>query len=127
MWKKVDKTGSAHYSVMTTEKGVDGLTALREMFKAAKADELNFVLFSTSGVHGTYNTIEEAEKAINGERDSDGDKYCQSVTFLVVHPRLVALRYGECTPKTSNDITFLKELRKDSLAILRALGDGYTE
>lgn len=122
MWKHVAGSGSAHYSVMTTEKGVNGLTALREMFEDAKANELNFVLFSTSGVHGTYNTIEEAEMAINGEHDSGGDEYCQSVTFLIVHPRLVAIRYGECTPETSADIAFLKELRKNSLAVVCKIG-----
>ena len=122
MWKHVAGSGSAHYSVMTTEKGVDSLEALRKMFENAKADEMNFVLFSTSGVHGTYNTIEEAEKAVNGERDKEGEEYCQSVTFLVVHPRLVSLRYGECTPMTSSDIDFLKALRKNSLDVVGKIG-----
>ena len=122
MWKHVAGTGSAHYSVLTTERGIDGLVALREMFEGVKANEMNFVLFSTSGVHGTYNTIEEAEKAINGEREANGDECCQSVTFLVVHPRLVSLRYGECMPRTSDDITFLKELRKNSLAVVGKIG-----
>ena len=122
MWKYVAGSGSAHYSVMTTERGINSLDALRKMFEDAKANEMNFVLFSTSGVHGTYNTIEEAEKAINGERDADGDEYCQRVTFLVVHPRLVSLRYGECTPRTSDDITFLKELRQNSLAVVGKIG-----
>lgn len=43
--------------------------ALRGMFPDAKADDMNFVLFSTSGVHGTYNTIEEAEKHLAPGKD----------------------------------------------------------
>lgn len=121
MWINVDKTrpNSAHYSIMALENPVDGgMDALRGMFPDGKADELNAVLFSTSGVHGTYNTIEEAEDFLNG-RDLDG---IPGVTFVVVHPRLVALRYGVCNPQSQNDIDFLKQLRASSHAELAKIG-----
>lgn len=49
MWENLDKTRpeSAHYSVMRKVLGVEGMDALRGMFPDAKANELNFVLFST--------------------------------------------------------------------------------
>lgn len=86
------------------------MAALREMFDDAETNELNFAIFSTSGVHGTYNTIEEAEKFLKGE-DAEGHN---EITFLVVHPRLVSLRYSVCNPENQDDIYFLKKLRENS-------------
>jgi hypothetical protein len=88
----------------------DGMAALRELFPNGQADDLNFVLFSTSGVHGTYCTIEAAE-------DEGLD-----VTFLVVQPRIVGLRYGVCEPKTPEDFAFLKQLRASSHAAVLSIG-----
>lgn len=121
MWENIDKSSpdSAHYSIMRLHRGEGGMGALREMFPDAKADELNLVLFSTSGVHGTYNTIEEAEKAINGE---DPETYFSEVTFVIVHPRLVTLRYGVCSPETQDDIEFLKRLRESSHEAVAGIG-----
>ena len=112
MWENLDKMRpySAHYSVMRKQSGVEGMDALRGMFPDAKADEMNFVLFSTSGVHGTYNTIEEAERFLRGE---DAEGYSE-VTFAIVHPRLVAMRYGVCNPASQDDIDYLKRLRSSS-------------
>lgn len=120
MWQKIDNTSRAfaHYSIMKRNVGISGMVALRDMFPDAEANELNFVLFSTSGVHGTYNTIEKAESVINGE-DNDG---VTEVTFLIVHPRLVALRYGTCAPRNMNDIEFLKTLRESSKEVVQSIG-----
>jgi len=94
------------------------MEALRAMFPNGEASELNMVLFSTSGVHGTYNTIEEAEQhLIKPTSDSCGD-----VTFLILHPRLVTLRYGCCTPETQDDFNYLKRLRASSHAQLAKVG-----
>jgi hypothetical protein len=120
MWENLDKTrpDSAHYSVMRLAEPKTGMEALREMFHDAKANELNFVLFSTSGVHGTYNTIEAAESFLLGESD---DGFAE-VTFVIVHPRLVAMRYGVCNPETQDDIDYLKALRESSWTVARAIG-----
>lgn len=109
-WQNLDKScpDSAHYSVMKCV--VNEMTALREMFPDAKADNLNFVLFSTSGVHGTYMTIEDAEK--------EGT----DVTFVIVHPRLVSMRYGNVQPETPDDWTFLKTLRQSSWDVVKQIG-----
>jgi hypothetical protein len=120
MWENLDKSrpDSAHYSVMRLVRGEGGMAALRGMFPDAKANELNFVLFSTSGVHGTYNAIEEAELFLKGE---DAEGYSE-VTFVVVHPRLVAMRYGVCNPKTQDDIDYLKRLRASSQEAVATIG-----
>lgn len=89
----------------------DGMAALRQMFPDGKADDLNFCLFSTSGVHGTYCTIEDAEA---GE--------VRDVTFVVVQPRIVGIRYGNCEPRTPEDFAFLKALRASSREAVATIG-----
>jgi hypothetical protein len=120
MWRNLDKMrpDSVHYSVMALDNPNNGMAALREMFPEAKADELNMVLFSTSGVHGTYCTIEEVEEDMaRPEREGPRD-----VTFVIVQPRLVAMRYGCCEPQSADDIDFLKRLRASSHAALATVG-----
>jgi hypothetical protein len=120
MWENLDpkRTDSADYSIMRPLDGRDGLAALRAMFPDGEADEMNAVLFSTSGVHGTYNLIEEAEaNVLHGDQEHGDD-----VTFVVVQPRLVALRYGTCEPKTAEDFAFLRKLRASSHKAFASIG-----
>lgn len=112
IWDRVTSasTTAAHYSVFRLSDTSLGMDALRAMFPAGSADGMNFVLFSTSGVHGSYSTIEDVER--------DGG----TLTFLIVQPRLVCLRYGECEPKTDDDFAFLKKLRASSLEQVAKIG-----
>jgi hypothetical protein len=103
---------------MRKSSGVEGMNVLREMFPDASANDLNFVLFSTSGVHGTYNTIEEAERYLKGEEEEGAAE----VTFVIVHPRLVAMRYGVCNPANQDDIDYLKSLRASSHKAASCIG-----
>ena len=118
-WENIDKSrqDGAHYSVMRQTKFSEGMDSLREMFPNAVANDMNFVLFSTSGVHGTYNTIESAESYLGGEEEG-----CGEVTFLIVHPRLVAVRYGTCNPRNQADIDYLKALRSSSHEAIASIG-----
>lgn len=117
MWENLHKdNGSVYYSVMRAS--FDGMAALREMFPEGLANDLNFCLFSTSGVHGTYCTIEAVEEDMNrNERDGPRD-----VTFLVVQPRIVCIRYGNAEPKNADDIAFLKRLRESSKKVVAEIG-----
>lgn len=94
----------------------DGMQALREKFPHGKADELNFVLFSTSGVSGSYTTIEESQAAF---MESGG---LVSVTFVIVAPRIIRLEYGNCQPESAEDYAFLKSLRETSWAAVAGIG-----
>lgn len=122
MFKSLFDKDGQHYNIFHTKEHT-GMDDLRGMFQDGIANELNFCLFSTSGVHGTYATIEDAEKIIvRGNKDEDGIPETPTVTFLIVHPRIVCLRYGNCTPKTKDDIAFLKALRKSSIEAVQKIG-----
>jgi hypothetical protein len=104
---------------MRMADGIEGMDALRALFPDAQADQLNLVLFSTSGCHGTYNTIENAERFL---ANGDSSKGYGEVTFLIIHPRLVAMRYGVCNPETQDDIDYLKRLRASSHVVVATIG-----
>jgi hypothetical protein len=121
-WHSVHQKTGAHYNIYHC-KAADGMSALREMFPTGRANDLNFVLFSTSGTHGTYSSIEKAERTlITGTVDEDGDPSSPSVTFLLVQPRIVCLRYGNCEPETAEDIAWLKTLRDSSHQAVAGIG-----
>lgn len=125
LWESVHKKEGGHYNNYGCHDR-DGMEALRTMFPEGDADELNAVLFSTSGVHGLYNTIEEAEQYVlkyqDGSEPGDDCDLVPDVTFLVVHPRLCTVRHGNCIPQNSDDIDFLKRLRESSWAAFSAIG-----
>lgn len=103
-------SGIGYYNVFHLINQNMGMEALRQLFPDAQADALNLVMFSTSGVHGSYVTIEECE-----EDPSLG------LTFLVIHPRTVTMRYGNCTPNSPEDFAFLKKLRASSGAAMMSI------
>ena len=113
MWTNVNRSrqGSPDYSVFRLDDVSYGMAALREIFPTAQANEMNFVLFSTSGVHGTYTLIADIEFDIKAGVSEEG---FNRLTFLIVQPRLVTLRYGICLPETLDDIRYLKKLRETS-------------
>src|ERR1700755_2328291 len=110
----------AHYNIWNISSG--GVKGLRTMFPEADANEMNFVLFSTSGVHGPYSTIEEIEESLikygpdplfmqyrNDENIPDDD--CgPSLTVTVYHPRIIGVGYGN-VEVALEDVPFLKKLR----------------
>ena len=108
-----------HYSVKTEM----AIAHLRRIFPEGKANELNFVLFSTSGVHGTYATIEEAEKYLTtAPVERDEDCYDNQITFVIIQPRLCTIHYGNCEPESLEDIKFLKSLRQSSWEAVQEIG-----
>ena len=124
LWTSVHRQNGGHYNTFCTSKGVNAMAALREFFPDGKADEMNFALFSTSGVHGHYGTIEDCEPWI-GRPDptEDSDEYAnRDVTFVIVQPRLCTIRYGNVEVKTKDDIKFLKKLRASSWKAVAKIG-----
>lgn len=130
---KCDRCGHSkdrlHYSIIQVKH--DAMGALRQMFPNGEANELNFVLFSTSGVHGTYCTLEQIENSVSkygyvpasdDNIQSRDDYVYPEVTVLFVHPRVVALRYGNAKISSLDDLEFLKRLRASSLNVVSKIG-----
>jgi hypothetical protein len=95
----------------------DSMDALRLMFPKGEADPENWVLFSTSGTQGTYATIEDVEKELQ-----DNGHTFDGVTYIIVHPRIVSMKYGRAYPETPEDIAFLKQLRESSIKAVSTIG-----
>lgn len=108
---------TTYYSVMRSSSDEESLGLLRQLFTEPIDFSLNFLLLSTSGVHGSYATIEdcEAELRETGVIESD-------ITFLVVQPRIVGLRYGNCKPRTQEDLDWLKSIREKSRKAMVEIG-----
>ena len=103
---------------------------LREWFpEPDSVDEMNFVLFSTSGVHGGYTTIEEIEQGLAKygkspsfmDDDWPDDYNGNSLTFLVVQPRIVGMTFGNMIV-TLEDIPYLKAIRQASWNAVCGIG-----
>jgi len=109
--------GDGYYSVYKVRRSDAAMSFLRERFPDGEADDLNFVLFSTSGVHGHSCLIEKIELA-NENEDAVDD-----VTFLLIQPRTVTMVYGQVKPETSDDIKFLKKLRASSKEAISDIGE----
>lgn len=106
-------------------KGIIGIDELKDTFPNGVADRLNFCLFSTSGVHGRYSTIEDVEKYINDvpidNRESDDDR-CDTVTFIMISPRVLLFKYGNVRVVSQDDVDYLKKLRETSTKAIAGIG-----
>jgi hypothetical protein len=73
-----------HYSVAP----IKTMAEVRAFFPDGKATELNWLVCSTSGVHGTYGTIEDREREIHDpaayEAENDGEPRTGPTTITVL-------------------------------------------
>jgi hypothetical protein len=86
--------------------GESGMDTLRSLFPDGEANNLNFVMFSTSGTHGSYLTIEECAASLDTDEP-------EKLTVLVIQPRVVRMLYGE-VEIAHEDVPFLLKLRESS-------------
>jgi hypothetical protein len=127
-FQSVSRKSGGHYNNFYIKPG-RGMAALRNLFPDGEANDLNVVLFSTSGVHGSYTTIEEIEAGLQkygdepdfGGEDWPDDWHDNELTVLIVQPRLCTVRHGNITV-TLADIPFLKKLRESSHRELCQIG-----
>ena len=108
-WKSIYGIEGRHHNTFHLTNPINGIEAIKSIFTDGKCDEMNFILFSTSGVHGDYTLIEEVEL----------EDY---ITFLIIHPRTVTLRYGNAKIDSEQDIDFLKKLRESSKETVAKIG-----
>ncbi len=92
---------------------VESVEEVYRLFPGDAADEMNWLFLSTSGVHGSYTTLDE----LVFEHEDPG-QVCADVTVLVVQPRLARIAYGnvEVTPE---DVPRLRKIVDSTLAAVR--------
>lgn len=99
------------------------IDALRKMFplegdtsvRPSGPDDLNWVFFGTSGIHGSYGGVNQLfdenytpwVDPVSGEVDDDLDH----ITILVVQPRIVRMYYGNVDVRRA-DLPYLRELAR---------------
>jgi hypothetical protein len=98
-----------------------GMKFLRDSFDSPP-DDLNFVLFSVSGVIGSYATIEDIETRNANPPADPEDDIGTEITFVLIRPRVRAMLYGLAKPTTAEDFSFLRQLRADSWAAIAGIG-----
>jgi len=106
-----------HHTHYTTQR-LESFQDIEEFFPEAEADDLNWFFTGTSGVHGTYTTLEEIEKAwdiTDGEQEGYEGR---NVTVLIVKPRMVTCVYGDVTIETKEQLSFLKKLAESTKKII---------
>ena len=122
--KSIFGRSGGHYNIFATHNLETALEMLHDTFPDGQCDEFGFVLFSTSGVHGSYVTIEEvAERASEVYDPDDDDEPLDEVTFLLVQPRIVSMTYGNVRVRPE-DVEWLQRLRSSSWDAVRKIGAG---
>lgn len=124
MSPKLEITVSPHYEVRWgANDDKTEMNVLRSFFPTCAPDKMNFVLFSTNGIHGSPITIEDIERdlTLTDQEIGDPEERATDLTYLVVQPRLVVLVYGVCQPQNQADINWLKKLRAESTKVMATL------
>jgi hypothetical protein len=98
----------SHYTVSE----IESLDELRELFPTGEADALNWLVLSTSGIHGTYETLDDVERT-----------GAMEVTVLAIAPRMVRMRYGNVMV-TPDDVPWLRRLVNSTLDAIDVSQDG---
>ena len=114
--------GGGHYSInsIASEHAWEWL---RSKFPDGKAKDTCWLILSTSGVHGTYATLEDVIDQFESPPDDEEDKI-DEITFVCVEPRLIRVCYGNVPVRTREEADWLCLLVEDSLAAVRASQTG---
>ena len=124
------QTSENHYSYAATEiigTNDEMWNDLKSIFPNDRADRFNWLLCSTSGIHGDYTNLNEIEDPnIGYEEDKDyfdgtleewiEEEHSKHITILVIQPRRCHLFYaGELEIRGPEDITWLRNMVDSSI------------
>lgn len=108
----------SYYKVFQLSKIMNTSTELIAWCEREQApNSLNVFLPSTSGVHGSYCSLDDIEKNW-GEED-----YTPELTVMLIKPRIVQVAYGTVRV-TKEDIPKLREIMAQSLDCLSGYYEG---
>jgi hypothetical protein len=124
-----------HYTVNGIADGGDMMPLLREFVP----DELNWIFLATSGIHGSYASLDSAEANLD-MFESDTDAYREDscldecdpmpavwsydITALIVKPRMVTTIYGNAILRSREDIALLRLRVEQTMAGVVKSQDG---
>jgi hypothetical protein len=116
---------AAHYTISQ----IKTMDEIRQFWgDDPKPNELNWMIGSTSGVHGSYATLDQIEACFKDECDCPDDEktddyhHRQEFTVLICRPRLVALTYGSI-PVTLEELPYLRTIITRSLQAIQGSQD----
>lgn len=125
-----DKRAGTHY---TTNAIVgDAMVILREL----EPNDINWVFLSTSGVHGSYMSLDEAEllwtdparyRSEHGYEAGEELPVEQDITVLIVLPRMVTTAYGNAIVRSLDDVSLLRKRVEQTMAGIALLQAGNRE
>lgn len=104
-----------------------------EILRDLEPNDINWVFLSTSGVHGSYKSLDDCELLW-----TDPDRYrkesfmeqgeplpdAEEVTVLIVLPRMVTTMYGEAVIRGLDDVALLRERVEQTFAGIAELQAG---
>ena len=101
---------------------IGSIEEVRNLFKDMLEEDwtMNWLFLSTSGVHGSYWTLDELEKDWDTMEE---DTYRHSIIMLVVLPRICLMAYGEVEIERE-DILWLRVAVERTLQGVRASQEG---
>lgn len=120
--KPPEWVGGGHYTINWIREDFTW-EWIGKKFSKGEADENCWILFSTSGVHGTYMTLDKillAEKVADEEEEEEEE----FLTFLCVEPRLVRICYGNLPIRSEEDKAWLRRLAASSLKAIASSQKG---
>ena len=79
---------------------------LHDFFEDGKGNGMNWLIGSTSGVHGSYKTLDEIENRLKRPRKHP-IKHHDKFTILSIQPRLCVLRYGNVVVSTLEQVEWI--------------------
>jgi hypothetical protein len=91
---------------------IESIEQLKSIFPDGEANDLNWCVLSTSGVHGLYTTLDQLERDC-----ASGEREYPSITVLVIMPRIVSMRWGHLNIALE-DIPYLRKLVTSSLKFM---------
>jgi hypothetical protein len=98
---------------------ISNMNELRELFPDCVDYTFNWLFLSTSGVHGSYFTIDYLEKHIKIDPD-----FIPNITALVVQPRTVKIFYGNLEEISEDDFAWLRQAVEKTIDAVKRSQEG---
>ena len=94
----------------------DRWICLKAHFPQDRADKYNWLLGSTSGIHGSSTTLDNLEDPHFLEENELDPRDIEAFTILIIQPRVVRFTYGTVGIRSEDDANWLRGIIIESIA-----------